>query len=160
MAKKPILQLRSADQIAQEIDILSNLSLSGVHKEWRDVFGKSSPSTLTQDLMVRLLAWRLQEEAFGGHDRETLKLLDSYCRQNASKIVLFRRLKPGTSVVREYQGVRHVVTISEDGFVWQDKTYSSLSAIAREITGARWNGPRFFGLRAQNDGKAAVRKAS
>ena len=110
--------------------------------------------------MVRQLAWHLQEEAFGGHDRETLKLLGAYSRQDASKVVLFRRLKPGTAVVREYQGVRHVVTISEGGFVWQDKTYSSLSAIAREITGARWNGPRFFGLRAQDDGKAAVRKAS
>jgi hypothetical protein len=109
--------------------------------------------------MVRQLAWRLQEEAFGGHDRETLKLLDSCSRQDASKVLLFRRLKPGTSVVREYQGVRHVVTISEGGFVWQDKTYTSLSAIAREITGVRWNGPR-FGLRAQDDGKAAVRKAS
>jgi hypothetical protein len=160
MARKLIWQQRSTDQIAQEIDTLSALSLSNVRQKWHEVFGKSPPSTLTQDLMVRQLAWRLQEEAFGGHDRETLKLLEAYGRQDASKVVLFRRLKPGTSVVREYQGVRHVVTISEGGFVWQDKTYTSLSAIAREITGARWNGPRFFGLRAQDDGKAAVRKAS
>lgn len=160
MTRKPILQQRSGDQIAREIDTLAGLGLSGVRQKWREVFSKPPPGTLPQDLMVRQLAWRLQEEAFGGHDRETLQLLDSYGRQDASKIVLFRRLKPGTSVVREYQGVRHVVTISEGGFVWQDKTYSSLSAIAREITGARWNGPRFFGLRAQDDSKAAVRKAS
>lgn len=160
MTRKPLLQQPSADRIAQEIDTLSNLSLSGVRQKWRAAFGKPPPTTLTQDLMVRQLAWQLQEEAFGGHDRQTLKLLDAYSRQDGEKIVLFRRLKPGTSVVREYQGVRHIVTISENGFVWQNKTYSSLSAIAREITGARWNGPRFFGLRAQEDSKAAVRKAS
>lgn len=160
MTRKPMLQQRSGDQIVREIDILCAIGLSGVRQKWHEVFGKQPPNALTQDLMVRQLAWRLQEEAFGGHGRETLKLLDAYGRQDASKVVLFRRLKPGTSVVREYQGVRHVVTISEGGFVWQDKTYTSLSAIAREITGARWNGPRFFGLRAQDDGKAAVRKAS
>lgn len=160
MARKPILQQRSADQIAQKISALSKLNLLGLREKWREAFGKPPPSGLKQDLMVRQLAWRLQEEAFGGHDRETLKLLESFSRQDGTKVVLFRRLKPGTSVVREYQGVRHVVTISEGGFVWQDKTYASLSAIAREITGARWNGPRFFGLRAQDDGKAVVRKAS
>lgn len=154
------MQQRSAEQIAEEIGAFSSLNLLDLRQKWREAFGKPPPSTLTQDLMVRQLAWHLQEEAFGGHDRQTLTLLDSYSRQDASKVVLFRRLKPGTSVVREYQGVRHVVTISESGFVWQDKTYSSLSAIAREITGARWNGPRFFGLRAQDNGKAAVRKAS
>ncbi len=86
-------------------------------------------------------------------------MLDAYGRQDADKVVLFRRLKPGTSVIREYQGVRHIVTISEGGFVWQGKTYDSLSAIAREITGARWNGPRFFGLRT-GDKASSARKAS
>lgn len=160
MAKKALLQQRSIDQIAQEIDALTNLNLSTIRQKWRIAFGRQPPATLTQDLIVRQLAWRLQEETFGGHDRQTLKLLDAFGRQDGDKVVLFRRLKPGTSVVREYQGVRHIVTISEGGFVWQSKTYSSLSAIAREITGARWNGPRFFGLRAQEDNKAAARKAS
>jgi hypothetical protein len=101
----------------------------------------------------------MQEKAFGGHDSATLRLLDAYGRQDANKVVLFKRLKPGTSVVREYQGVRHIVTINEGGFVWQDKTYDSLSAIAREITGSRWNGPRFFGLRTGNN-VGSKRKAS
>jgi hypothetical protein len=109
--------------------------------------------------LVRQLAWRIQEKAFGGHDAATLRLLNGYGRQDTDKMVLFRRLKPGTSVVREYQGVRHIVTISEGGFVWQDRSYDSLSAIAREITGARWNGPRFFGLRT-GDKAGPVRKAS
>ena len=61
---------------------------------------------------------------------------------------LNRRLKPGTVLVREYEGTRHTVTVATDGFVWQERTYSSLSTIAQQITGTKWNGPRFFGLRA------------
>jgi hypothetical protein len=106
-----------------------------------------------------MLAWHLQEEAFGGHDAATLKLLKAFAGQDAAKVVLFRKLKPGTTVVREYQGVRHIVTITEGGFVWEGRTYSSLSAIALAITGAKWNGPRFFGLRDPNTGRPA-RKAS
>lgn len=61
---------------------------------------------------------------------------------------MFRRLKPGTVLIREYQGVRHTITISPAGFIWDSHTYPSLSVIARAITGSNWNGPRFFGLRA------------
>jgi hypothetical protein len=146
-------------QIAQEIERISGLDLTGVRALWRATFKKEPPAGLTRDFLVRQLAWRIQEKAFGGHDAAALKLLDAYGRQDADKVVLFRRLKPGTSVIREYQGVRHIVTISEGGFIWQGKTYDSLSAIAREITGSRWNGPRFFGLRT--GGRAGpARKAS
>jgi hypothetical protein len=146
-------------QIAQEIARISGLDLAAVRALRRATIKKEPPGALTRDLLVRQLAWRIQEKTFGGHDAATLRLLDTYGRQDADKVVLFRRLKPGTSVVREYQGIRHIVTISEGGFVWQGKAYDSLSAIAREITGSRWNGPRFFGLRTA--GKAgAARKAS
>jgi hypothetical protein len=146
-------------EIAQEIERISGLDLAGIRALWRATFKKAPPRTLTRDILVRQLAWRIQEKAFGGHDAATLKLLDAYGRQTAGKVVLFRRLKPGASVVREYQGVRHIVTITEGGFVWQGRTYDSLSAIAREITGSRWNGPRFFGLRAA-DKADPTRKAS
>jgi len=135
------------------------LDLADVRALWRATFKKEPPAGLTRDLLGRQLAWRIQEKAFGGHDAATLQLLNAYGRQDADKVVLFRRLKPGTSVAREYQGVRHIVRITEGGFVWQGKTDDSLSAIAREITGSRWNGPRFFGLRpAEKAGPA--RKAS
>lgn len=146
-------------QLLQEIERISGLDLAGVRGLWRATFKKEPPGTLTRDLLVRQLAWHIQEKAFGGHDAATLRLLDAYGRQDADKVVLFRRLKPGTSVIREYQGVRHIVTISEGGFVWQGKTYESLSAIAREITGSRWNGPRFFGLRI-GDKVISAKKAS
>jgi hypothetical protein len=103
------------------------------------------------------LAWRLQEKTFGGHDAATLRLLKAFARQDADNVVLFRKLKPGTTVIREYQGVRHIVTISEAGFVWEGRVYSSLSAIAHAITGAKWNGPRFFGLRNPNTGRPATK---
>ena len=147
------------DQIAREIERISGLSLAGVRALWRAAFKKEPPGALTRDLLVRQIAWHIQEKAFGGHDAAILRLLDAYGRRDADKVVLFRRLKPGTSVVREYQGVRHIVTNSEGGFVWEGKTYDSLSAIAREITGSRWNGPRFFGLRTR-DRPESTRKAS
>jgi hypothetical protein len=144
--------------IAAEIQRIAGLDLAAVRALWRATFKKESSRALTRDLLVHRLAWRIQEKVFG-HDAATMRLLEAYGRQDADKVVLFRRLKPGTSVVREYQGVRHIVTISEGSFVWQDKSYDSLSAIAREITGSRWNGPRFFGLRTADNARFR-RKAS
>jgi Protein of unknown function (DUF2924) len=66
---------------------------------------------------------------------------------NRSQRDRWRRLKPGTVLVREYQGARHTVTVVANGFVWREATYASLSTIAQAITGTNWNGPRFFGLR-------------
>jgi len=91
--------------------------------------------------------------------RQAGRVLKAFACQDTDKVVLFRKLKPGTTVVREYQGVRHIVTITEGGFVWRGSTYGSLSVIAHAITGAKWNGPRFFGLRDPNTGRPA-RKAS
>jgi hypothetical protein len=146
LAKRPV----STEAVIGEITRISALKLAEVRTEWQSWFCKAPPRGLSRDLMVRQLVWDIQERAFGGHDAATRKLLKAYGRQEADKVVLFRRLKPGTTVIREYQGVRHVVVIAQGGFVWEGKTYPSLSAIARAITGARWNGPRFFGLRGRD----------
>jgi hypothetical protein len=148
-----------AAAVKAEIERLLSLSPGEIMVLWRKRFRKDLPRALTTQLLVRMLAWKVQEEAFGGHDAATLKLLKAFASQDADKVVLFRKLKPGTTVIREYRGVRHIVTISEGGFVWKGRTYSSLSAIAHAITGAKWNGPRFFGLRDPNTGRPA-RKAS
>lgn len=97
-------------------------------------------------MLVRMLAWLYQEKVFGGHDRETIKLLEALARGKTIDAGR-RRLKLGTVLVREYQGRRHTVTLVQDGFIWEEKTYPSLTVIAREISGTNWNGPRFFGLR-------------
>jgi DUF2924 family protein len=134
--------------IEAEIDLLRSLGLDALRTRWRMTFGALPPPALTKDLLARMIAYRLQEEAFGGLDRATAKLLDAYARGDKSRTELMRRLKPGTVLVREYRGERHTVTVVRDGFVWQGRTYGSLSAIARAITGTAWNGPRFFGLRS------------
>ena len=94
-----------------------------------------------------MIAFRLQERAFGGLDWESLSLLDGFSRHTVSPR---RHLKPGTVLVRDYQGERHTVTVTPDGFDWQGTTYASLSAIARAITGMAWSGPRFFALARPN----------
>jgi Protein of unknown function (DUF2924) len=93
-----------------------------------------------------MIAWRLQENFYGGHDKATLRLLDGLARGQIIKSATKPRLRPGTVLMREHGGVRHIVTVIPDGFVWKDRTYSSLSAVARAITGTTWNGRRFFGL--------------
>ena len=149
----------SAEAIAAEVHRIASLKLAELRVEWQRRFGKQPARALSRDLLVRELAWDIQKRAFGGHDAATLKLLKAYGRQEADKVVLFRRLKPGTTVIREYQGTRHIVMITQGGFLWEGKPYSSLSVIARAITGPRWNGPRFFGLRGR-DIAGLDRKAS
>src|SRR5712671_645382 len=138
--------------IEAEVDHVRSLGIVALRARWRLMFGAMPPPGLTKDIIGRMIAYRIQEEAFGGLDRETIKLLDRLARGKPDE--LSRRLKAGTVLIREYQGQRHTVTVVPDGFVWQDTTFSSLSTIARAITGTAWNGPRFFGLRVSGDLKA------
>jgi Protein of unknown function (DUF2924) len=103
---------------------------------------------ITKDLTARFICWHIQEQAFGGLDPQTAKVLDGYAR---NKKPPDRRLKAGTVLVREYQGERHTVMVVPGGYVWRENTYASLSTIARAITGTAWNGPRFFGLRTRRN---------
>jgi hypothetical protein len=138
--------------IEAEIDQIRSLGLDALRVRWRAAFGRTPPAGLTKDIIGRMIAWRIQKEAFGGLDRETLKLLDNLARgKNGELEGKLRRLKAGTVLVREYRGERHTVTVVPDGFLWRENTYGSLSTIAQEITGTKWNGPRFFGLRVAGD---------
>jgi len=141
--------------IEKEIERIQSLGLDDVRSLWQQTFRKSVPKALTRDLLVRMLAWHIQEQAFGGHDRATLKILASYAK-GAPDAQRTRRLKPGTEIVREYQGERHTVIITVEGFRWREGDYPSLTAIARIITGTNWNGPRFFGLRPAGENPIAA----
>jgi hypothetical protein len=134
--------------IRAEVESLRSLDLRA---RWRRLFGKEPPPALTKDLLGRMIAWRIQEKHFGGHDKATIRLLDGLVRGQAAKRDAGPRLRPGTVLMRERHGVRHTVTVVPNGFVWQEHTYPSLSTIARAITGTSWNGPRFFGLRIKPD---------
>jgi hypothetical protein len=133
--------------IEAEIARIRSLALDALRRRWRVIFGRTPSAALSKDLLGRMIACRLQEQAFGGLDRESLKFLDGLARHGGSPR---RHLKPGTVLVRDYQGERHTVTVVPDGFDWQGTTYASLSAIARAITGTAWSGPRFFALARRN----------
>ncbi len=132
--------------IEAEVDHVRSLGIDALRQRWRSTFGATPPPGLPKDIMSRMIAYRIQEEAFGGLDRKFVKLLERLA--NGDKPREFdRRLKPGTVLIREYNGERHTVTVLPDGFLWKEKAWSSLSTIAKAITGTNWNGPRFFGLR-------------
>ncbi len=136
-------------EVRAEVETLRSLGKDELRARWTKMFGKAPPPALTKDLLGRMIAWRIQEKFYGGHDKATLKLLDRLARGETAKPSTEPRLRPGTVLMREHRGVRHTVTVTPDGFVWQDQSYSSLSAVARAITGTSWNGRRFFGLRAE-----------
>ena len=148
---------REPAAIAAEIDRIRLLRLDALRRQWRLVFGRVPPAGLSKDLLGRMIAARLQERAFGGLDRDSLRFLESLARYERRPR---RQLKPGTVLVREYQGRRHTVTIVRDGFDWQGTTYRSLSAIARAITGTAWSGPRFFALQGAGDGSKPKRRSA
>jgi hypothetical protein len=148
---------REPAAIAAEIDRIRSLRLDALRRQWRLVFGRGTPVGLSKDLLGRTIAARLQERAFGGLDRDSLRFLENLARHQR---LPRRQLKPGTVLVREYQGRRHSVTIVRDGFDWQGTTYPSLSAIARAITGTSWSGPRFFALQRTGEGSKPKRKST
>jgi hypothetical protein len=147
-------RLTEPSAIAAEIARIRSLRIDTLRRRWRVMFGRTPPAALSKDLLGRMIAFRLQERAFGGLDRQSLSLLDGFARHTVSPR---HQLKPGTVLVRDYQGQRLTVTVARDGFDWQGTIYPSLSAIARAITGTAWSGPRFFAL-ARPNGTSAVRR--
>lgn len=124
-----------------ELARLETLDLTGLRAEWARRHGEV-PALRSVDLLRRVLAWRMQAAVLGDLDAATRRLL----RQEG--VAKSDGLRVGTVLVREWLGVRHEVEVVDDGFVHDGKVWKSLSGVARHITGARWNGPRFFGLRS------------
>ena len=140
-------------ELEAEIDRIRSLPIDEVRALWRQTFRSSPPSALGKDMLGRMICYHIQEKALGGLSRASRRLLDDVGSGQPAIELARRRIKPGTVLVREYQGERHSVVVSSDGFVWRKETYASLSTIARLITGTSWNGPKFFGLRL-GSGKA------
>ena len=131
-----------------ELVRLASADANSLARRWRVVFGRRVPD-LPRALLQRLLAYRIQADAAGDLDPATSKLLDRLGRGEILDIPLpeLRAVKPGTLLVREWEGTLQRVMVLETGFAWNGSTYESLSKVARAITGTNWNGPRFFGLR-------------
>jgi len=135
--------------IEDEIARLRGLDLSGLQGRWRTMFGRRAPAHLPRHLLLRIIAYRLQADLHGDLDPATVRSLDRLAKAGStgSAPLPDASLRPGTLLVREWDGVLHRVEALDQGFAWNGTSYRSLSQVARAITGTRWNGPRFFGLR-------------
>jgi hypothetical protein len=140
--------------IEQAIASLADLDHAALKERWRDLQGGDPPRRLSRQLLLRALAHAMQEKAFGGLSpavRQRLRRLAAELQDTGriASIGTQPQFKPGTRLIREWQGRTQEITVLEEGFQWNDKKYRSLSAIARAITGTRWNGYVFFGLKSR-----------
>jgi hypothetical protein len=140
------------DSIPARLAALKTTPTPELKKQWRELFD-SEPPPFNRRYLESRLAYRIQELAFGGLKPETVRrlqeLVDEIADKGARKTYGRNDRKPiaGTRLLREWQGTEHVVTVTQDGYEWQGRPYKSLSAIARAITGTRWNGWVFFGFK-------------
>ena len=141
------------ETVAVEIARLRDLDIAQLRNRWQTVFGRRSPSQLPRHLLFRVLAYRLQADHLGDLDGECRRLLDrSEFPEEAGRRAVdlswrTAELRPGTVLGREWNGRMHRVAVLAENFAWNGKSYPSLSKVALAITGTRWNGPKFFGLR-------------
>ena len=161
---------RMEDEASQGLAGLAELDLDALRRRWRRLTGRPAPEHITKQLLIRMIAYRIQADAFGDLDGQSIKLLRRIAEQKAkgkagtglptleSLNVSSRGAKslaPGTVIDREHGGTMHHVMVLAEGFAWNGVTYRSLSEVAFAITGTRWNGPRFFGLRTSGKAGAA-----
>ena len=139
------------EALASEIVSLPKLGIDDLRERWKAMFGKAPSQEIGRSFLIRAIAYRLQERAYGGLKPSTRRLLARVVEETAAgsspKKPQIRKAQSGTILIREWQGNAHRVTMLDDGVSFNGKHYRSLSEVAREITGSRWSGPRFFGLR-------------
>jgi hypothetical protein len=131
-----------------KLEALETMPAAEMRAEWRRTFSDPPPN-LPPQLFRRLLAQRLQERRYGGLPavvKRELARIAAGERPSGDRPLIKKSIRPGTRLLREWQGRSISVLVVEDGFRWEERRYRSLSEIAREVTGARWSGPRFFGL--------------
>jgi Protein of unknown function (DUF2924) len=144
---------RDPQKLVVQLDQLRQLTSEELLEQWRILFNVDPPAKLRSSLLVQGIAYRLQEKALGGLKPATLRLLeriadDAAAGRPVSATPAKIHTSPGTVLMREWHGKKHQVTVMEDGFLYRAKRFRSLSQIARAITGARWSGPLFFGLKS------------
>jgi hypothetical protein len=146
--------------VEAELDRLPTMRIVDLRNRYRELFRAQPPKAFGPDLLRRSIAYRIQERAHGGLSREHQHLLDQLVKTARTKpngkLELPRRIKPGSELVRTWNGHTYRVVVVEGGFAYEGRTYKSLSEIASEITGTKWNGPRFFGLRRSSEAAGGV----
>src|SRR5438045_4568053 len=147
----PVLPDRKTIDV--EVARLRDLDVGDLRRRWDAVFGRRPHPNLPRHLLFRVLTYRLQADHLGDLDAETVRLLDrsgspEMAGQRAVRMGEHTaELRPGTMLGREWNGQMHRVAVLTQGFAWNGKTYRSLTKVALAITGTRWGGPKFFGLR-------------
>ncbi len=140
-----------SEALARRLAELESASTADLRARWKRAYRHPAPKRASRDLLLRLVAYHLQEQAEGGLSKATRRRLAKLAGLNGENREPTSphsvRLKPGSRLIREWRGEVHRVTVLDDGFDYRGVRYASLSRIARTITGARWSGPLFFGLR-------------
>jgi hypothetical protein len=148
--------MKKPDPIPARLAALKSTPTKELKAQWRELF-ETEPPAFNRRYLESRLAYRIQELAYGGLKPETVKRLETLGEQLDGGNITLRRiradLKPitGTKLIREWQGIEQTVTVLADGYEWQGRPYRSLSAVARAITGTRWNGWIFFGLKSRRE---------
>ena len=132
-------------ELTGEFATLPNLDLSQLRSRWAVTYGRTAPARLSHQLLVSGLAYKLQEKAIGGLSATDRKFLSSTAVSMKPSVPPMR-LKTGTVLLREWQGTTYEITVMQAGFLYREKQYSSLTALAKLITGVHRSGPKFFGI--------------
>ncbi len=143
--------------IGDLLKALPEMNRTALCIQWQEHFHKPAPDGVRKELLVRMLAYRIQEQAFGGLSAQSRRRLDEMAAaiSNDPKTAIesMVRTNPGTQLIRSWQGKTHTVTVQESGYQYDNRRYRSLSEIARHITGTQWSGPLFFGLKPRRTKK-------
>jgi hypothetical protein len=150
---------KPAETIPQRVAFLKSSSIADLKQQWRALYNSEPPLRISRELLTRAVAYRIQEQALGGLKPSTRRLLERLARDARSGRPL--KLSPcapasaGTVLMRAWQGITHEVKVLDRGVLYKRKRYRSLSEVARLITGSRWSGPLFFGLRSKRQGETS-----
>ena len=149
------------DRLAAEIDELPALDTASLRQRWTELYGREPAPRISRDLLIRGVAYRLQEDTDHGLSKSALRHLARAAKElretGSMTGTASVGIKPGTKLIREWRGRVHEVIVLDDTYLWMGRPYRSLSQIARAITGTRWSGPRFFGLHMPPYGRADAR---
>jgi hypothetical protein len=140
--------------IGDLLKALPEMNRTALCKQWQEHFRKPAPDGVRKELLVRVLAYGIQEQAYGGLSAQSRRRLDEVAAAMSTgdpKAVVSNMVsaRPGTQLIRSWRGKTHTVRIEESGYQYDGRRYRSLSEIARHITGTQWSGPLFFGLKSQ-----------
>jgi hypothetical protein len=136
--------MSSSENLGAALAGLERASRHRLTEHWSEYFGAAPPPRTSRSLMIRAVAYKMQERVIGGLSAATRRLL---CAEEPAPVRRRRGLRPGTVLIREWHGIAHQITIVEQGVIYRGEHHRSLSEVARLITGARWSGPRFFGVK-------------